>query len=88
MFKPESIRDPRVLARLVEIMNQNLGGWARERQQTLGAAPLKCAYGIGFYDNDKWIGGISIGSDGATVSRAQTQFGALTAYKSDPRWSA
>jgi rhodanese-related sulfurtransferase len=83
-FKPESLHDPREIARLVEIMNQDRQGWARQRPQTLGAPAQKCAYGIGFYDNDKWIGGVSIGSDGATVSRAQTQLGTLTAYKSDP----
>ena len=83
-FKPESIRDPRAIAALVEIMNQNRQGWARERQQTVGEPARKCAYGIGFYDGDKWVGGVSVGADGATVSRTQTQLGTLTTYKSNP----
>jgi hypothetical protein len=83
-FKPESVHDPREIARLVEIMNQNRRGWARERRRTLGSSAQRCAYGIGFYNNGTWIGGVSIGYDGATVSRAQTQFGTLTAYKADP----
>jgi hypothetical protein len=83
-FKPESIRDPREIAPLVEIMNQNRLGWARARRETVGQPALQCAYGIGYYDNDKWVGGVSIGADGSTVSRAQTELGTLTAYKSDP----
>lgn len=83
-FKPESVRDPGEIAALVEIMNQNRQGWAREWEATVGEPPRKCAYGIGFYDGDRWVGGVSIGTDGSTVSRAQTQLGTLTAYKSNP----
>lgn len=84
-FKPASLRDSGEIAHLVDIMNQHRLGWAKERQQTAGASALKCAYGIGFYDKDnKWIGGVSIGADGETVSRAQTQLGTLTVYKNDP----
>lgn len=83
-FEPESVHDPRKIANLVEIMNRNRRGWTSERRQTLGVPAEKCAYGVGFYRIDTWIAGVSLGSDGATVSRAQTQFSTLTAYKSDP----
>ncbi|MFZ1125923.1 MAG: hypothetical protein WAN59_12360 [Candidatus Baltobacteraceae bacterium] len=84
-FKPESLHDPRKIARLVEIMNRNRLGWTPERRQTFGGGPEeKCAYGVGFYRNDMWIAGVSLGSDGATISRAQTQFSRLTAFKTDP----
>jgi hypothetical protein len=76
----EKIRDARTVARLVAIMDRYRTGWGLNRSLDDGPAST-CAYGVGFYDGPRWIAGVSIGSDGLTVSRAQIRLGTLTAYK-------
>jgi hypothetical protein len=46
-FRPETVRDPRTIARLIDLMNSNRHSWSARPRFALGSAPT-CAYGIGF----------------------------------------
>jgi hypothetical protein len=84
IFRPETIRDASTVRRLVEIMNRYNDGWSTKTKSSFGTVePPTCAYGIGFYDKGRWLGGVSIETDGATVARSQ--LGTTIVYKYNTR---
>jgi hypothetical protein len=81
-YHPQTVRDPSTISQLVAIMARYSDGWSAKSTPGLGAGdPPKCAYGIGFYTNGRWVAGVSIESDGTTVARSQ--FGTTIFYKSN-----
>jgi hypothetical protein len=81
-YYPRTIRDSSTLGRLVAIMDRYRDGWAAQPKSAFGTRERPtCAYGIGFYDNGRWVAGVSIETDGTTVARSQ--FGTAIVYKSD-----
>jgi hypothetical protein len=84
IFRPQTIRDASTVRRLVEIMNRYNDGWSTTTKSSFGSAePPTCAYGIGFYGKGRWLGGVSIETDGATVARSQ--LGTTIVYKYNTR---
>jgi hypothetical protein len=81
-YHPRTVRDSSTLARLVAIMNRYRGGWSPQTASVFGTGtPPACAYGIGFYERQRWVGGVSLETDGTTVARSQ--FGTGIAYKAN-----
>ena len=69
-------------SRLVAIMDRYRDGWSANAQSRFGTGgPITCAYGIGFFEKQHWVGGVSIETDGTTVARSQ--YGTGIVYKSD-----
>jgi hypothetical protein len=83
-YHPRTIRDSSTLARLVAVMDRYRDGWSAQTKSAFGIRERPtCAYGIGFYSNGRWVGGVSLETDGTTVARSQ--FGTAIFYKSDTR---
>lgn len=81
-YHPLTVRDASTISRLVAIMNRYRYGWSANTRSRFGTGgTITCAYGIGFYEKQHWVGGISIETDGTTVARSQ--YGTGIVYKSD-----
>jgi hypothetical protein len=81
-YHPLTVRDANTISRLVAIMDRYRDGWSANAQSRFGTGgPITCAYGIGFFEKQHWVGGVSIETDGTTVARSQ--YGTGIVYKSD-----